>query len=78
MNMAPTYFARKFKQYTSYTFYNFLMQYRVHQAQQDLLLSDDSVTEIAYNNGFPNVKSFIEQFKKTYQTTPKQYRKDKI
>lgn len=51
-------------------------QLRLKHAVADLRNTEDSVTDIAYNNGFPNVNSFISQFKKTYQTTPKQYKKN--
>lgn len=37
---------------------------------------DMPITDIALNNGFANVKSFIEMFKKVYGTTPSRYKKD--
>lgn len=45
------------------------------QANNELINSDASITEIAFNNGFPNVKAFLEFFKKTYKSTPSKYRR---
>lgn len=75
MHMAPTYFSKKFKHLTGINFYKFLIQCRLKHARDDLLNTDMNMTEIAFRNGFPNVKSFIEQFKKQYERTPKQYKK---
>lgn len=76
MYMSPTYFSKKFKHLTGINFYRFLIQCRLKHARDDLLNTEMSMTEIAFQNGFPNVKSFIEQFKKMYKKTPKQYKKD--
>lgn len=76
MHMSPTYFSKKFKQLTGINYYKFLIQCRLKHARDDLMNTEMSVTEIAFHNGFPNVKSFIEQFKNQYQKTPKQYKKE--
>lgn len=55
--------------------YLLLQECRIQHARTDLVNTTDNITEIAYNNGFPNIKSFINHFKKYYHTTPKQYRK---
>ena len=75
VNMSPAYFSRKFKQFTGINFYECLTLHRVQKARDELLNTDQTITEIAFNNGFPNVKSFIESFKKIYHITPKQYQK---
>lgn len=76
MNMSPTYFCKKFKKFTDMNFYDCLIQCRLKNARDELMNSEKNVTEIAYNNGFSNVKSFIEYFKKYYHTTPKQYKQN--
>lgn len=73
---APAYFSRYFKQQTGTTFYTYLNHVRLHYALLDLLQKNASTTECALNNGFPNVKSFIEMFKKVYDCTPGQYKKE--
>lgn len=75
IGMAPTYFSRFFKRTTGETFYCYLNKIRLYYAHKELINSDASITEIALNNGFPNVKSFIESFKKVYKVTPVKYKK---
>lgn len=75
MNLTPTYFSNKFRQAAGITFHECLSRCRLRHAVNDLVSTDMTVTEIAYQNGFPNVKSFIQTFKKVYQTTPQKYKK---
>lgn len=74
--MSPTYFSRFFKKHTGETFYCYLNKIRLYYSYKELINSDSAITEIALNNGFPNVKSFIEIFKKFYGNTPAKYRKN--
>lgn len=55
--------------------YHYLMLYRLEQACMLLISSDDSVTEITEQCGFPDASHFIRLFRLTYGTTPLQYRK---
>lgn len=75
MNFSPNYFSRKFRQMTGTTYHEYLVDCRLKKCLIDLKNTNLSSTEIAYKNGFPNVKSFIDHFKKNYGTTPQQYRK---
>lgn len=75
IGMSPNYFSRFFKKTTGETFYSYLTRMRLYYAHKELINSDVSITEIALNNGFPNVKSFIEAFKKEYKVTPAKYKK---
>ena len=74
IGMAPTYFSRFFKKTTGGTFYCYLNKIRLYNAYKELINTDSSITEIALNNGFANVKSFIESFKKVYKCTPAKYK----
>lgn len=76
MGMTPTYFSRFFRQSTGQTFHSYLTWIRLRHAQQQLLGDDVTVTELALNNGFPNVKSFIRAFHEAYGTTPARYRRE--
>ncbi|MDD6614748.1 MAG: AraC family transcriptional regulator [Lachnospiraceae bacterium] len=77
MGMTPSYFSRFFRQSTGQTFHSYLMSIRICHAREELEESEKSVTQIAFDCGFPNVKSFIETFKKEYGTTPARYRSGK-
>ena len=66
--------SRTFKKYIGITFSEYLDNVRLYNAYRDLLNSDYSITEIAFNNGYPNVASFINKFKKIYGTTPYKYK----
>ena len=75
IGMTPTYFSRFIKRATDETFYGYLAKIRAYHAYLELINGDASITEIALNNGFSNVKAFIETFKKIYHITPSKYRK---
>ena len=74
IGMAPTYLERFFKKNTGETFYSYLNKIRLYYSYKELINTEYSITEIALNNGFANVKSFIEVFKKEYNMTPGKYR----
>lgn len=77
IGMSPTYFSRFFKKCTGESYYNYLNRIRLYHARLELMNSESNITAIAYNNGFSNVKSFIEVFKKVYHVTPAKYRSSK-
>lgn len=64
-----------FKKSFGSNFISFLTRYRLHKAYEDIISSTNSIQDIAVKHGFPNVKSFISQFKGKYGDTPLQYRK---
>lgn len=74
LGMTPAYFSRFFKNSAGQNFHDYLERIRVCHAKEELENGDDSVTELSFACGFPNVKSFITAFKKAYGTTPAQYR----
>lgn len=67
-------FTRLFKQFTNITFYKYLNQKRI--AQAELLLSDPevSITEVAIHSGFSSLSAFIRMFKLIKQCTPTEFR----
>ncbi|RLL41315.1 helix-turn-helix domain-containing protein [Oceanobacillus piezotolerans] len=72
--LSPSYFSRYFKNKVGIGFNRYLMKVRLEHAMKDLLYTPDSISNIAMNNGFPNVKSFVQYFKEVYKQTPKLYR----
>ncbi len=69
------YFAHCIKEVTGSTFLDFLMMYRLSLACTRLRDGDGSITEIAFDCGFNNLRSFNRSFRKYYNTTPSEYRK---
>ncbi|MBP5159385.1 MAG: helix-turn-helix transcriptional regulator [Lachnospiraceae bacterium] len=67
---SPSYFSRLFKDSLGVNFHAYLNFVRVSHAAEQLSNGHDNLTECAYNNGFPNMKSFITTFKKLYGCTP--------
>ncbi|GEM04246.1 AraC family transcriptional regulator [Halolactibacillus miurensis] len=54
----------------------YLQHYRLYKSLDLLLTNDLSVTEIAYSVGFNSLSYYTETFRKVYDVTPSQYRKD--
>lgn len=66
---------RTFKDFTNYSPYEYLLQYRIREAANLILADDDKIEIIAIQTGFKDVSSFIQAFKKRVGKTPLQYRK---
>lgn len=67
-------FSRLFKQYTNFTFCDYLT-YRRLKAAEDLLAKPDlSITEVALQSGFPSISTFNRLFKTKKNCTPSEYR----
>ena len=49
---------------------------RINYAKTLLRGTNDSVENIAYQSGMPNISYFIRQFRKRTDRTPLQYRKE--
>lgn len=75
-NMTPNAFCRYFKQRTTKTFVNFLIDIRIGNACKLLSKKNDlSITEISYKSGFNNLANFNRKFKTLKGITPSEYRK---
>jgi len=75
VGMSRKYFCKFFREMTHQTPIDYLNYYRIERACYQLITTDFSVTEIAFNCGFNDLSYFIKTFKKYKQTTPKQYLK---
>ncbi len=74
-DLSPTYFSKKFKQVTGFSFKEYLNQIRLKEASVQLLETKSSITEIAFRCGFNNSNYFGDLFKKAKGVSPAQYRK---
>ncbi len=72
--VSPSYFSRVFKRTMKMSFSDYVNQVRLKEAERLLLLTDDSVTDIAQAAGFSTASYFIRQFRLQYGVTPHQYR----
>ncbi|MBD0725987.1 hypothetical protein B6A10_12420 [Flavobacterium sp. L1I52] len=76
-NLTPTSFCRMFKSKTKKNFIEYLNEIRISNACKQLIETDMSISEIAYNCGYKTVSNFNKLFKKNTGNTPKEY-KNKI
>lgn len=63
VSMSPKYFCRFFSEMTHQTPMDYLNRQRIEQSCYELSTTDDSITEIAYRNGFNDLSYFIRTFK---------------
>lgn len=75
-HLSIPYLSKFFTKNMNINFLTYLNTLRLNSAVNELLSTDNSIEAIAYNNGFPNPKAFVQLFKKEYFTLPSQYRKD--
>lgn len=75
VNMSYSYFAKSFKAATGKTFTEYLNITRINEAEQMLINTDLSVSEIATRCGYNNISYFISLYKKHKGITPLSERK---
>ncbi len=68
-------FERLFKEFTGLSFYQYLLQKRIHLAERLLIDSSIGITEIAYKSGFTSSTAFSRAFKQAKNFSPSEYRK---
>ena len=67
-------FSRLFKQYTGFTFCDYLCHRRIKVAEELLTRPDLSITEVALQAGFASISTFNRLFKQYKNCTPSEYR----
>lgn len=67
-------FARLFKQYTNFTFCDYLRYRRIKAAEALLEQPEYSITDIALQSGFSSISTFNRLFKEIKSCTPTEYR----
>ncbi len=73
--MSYNYFTTRFKQLLGRSFSSHLNSVRLRHAEYELISTDKSITEIAYDSGFSSTSYFISMFSKHKSMTPQNYRK---
>lgn len=74
--ISKEYLSTIFKKHIGITVGTYLKDIRLKSAYRDLVNTDYSINQLAFDNGFPNIKSFINSFKECYGKTPYKYKKD--
>lgn len=74
-NMSQRHFIRRFKAATGLTPMTYLQRVRIEAARKALELTDQKITEILYNIGYADVKSFRKLFRQYTGLTPRAYKK---
>lgn len=75
VHMTPHAFCKYFKRITRKTFIEMVVDYRIDHAAQQLIHSDLSITQIAFDSGFSDLSNFYRAFRARKNFTPLSYRK---
>jgi AraC-like DNA-binding protein len=71
--MSKHYFCKFFKKVTGYTFFEYLMRFRIDKAKELILEDRRAITEIAYEVGFDNLSYFYRIFKRLTNFNPREF-----
>ncbi|NOW06687.1 AraC family transcriptional regulator [Clostridium beijerinckii] len=74
INISQYYFCRFFKKMSGNTPFEYLIHYRINQAEKLLGDADRKIMDIALDVGFETVSHFIKTFKKIKKCTPSKFR----
>lgn len=72
--LTPQYMSRFFKQNLGVNFVDYLNNIRLSSAVDEMLDTDETITKIAFNSGFPNLAAFNRVFVEKYSISPHKYR----
>lgn len=70
----PKYFCEVFKEYTGKTPIDYLIYYRIECACEQLLMTDNNITEVAFSCGFNDVSYFSKKFRLLKNISPSKFR----
>ena len=74
ISLSPTAFSHFFKKYTSRSFSDYLIDYRIGYASNLLVNTEKNISNICYDSGFNNLSNFNRAFKSKRGCTPKAFR----
>ncbi len=73
--LSPRYFCRMFAQMTGRTPIDYVNFYRIEHASEQMLSTDETVTEIALSCGFNDISYFSKAFRKYKGVSTREFRK---
>ena len=71
----PSHFSRIFNEISGKSYKEYIAEFRINKAIENLIVFNKSITEIAFNNGFGSITSFNRVFKKLKGVSPKEFKK---
>lgn len=69
-----SYLSRFFKKYMGMNFTSYYNKIRLEHAVNEMLSSNEPISTIAINSGFPDSRAFVSLFKERYGMLPSEYR----
>lgn len=72
---SPTYLSKMFQKYAKINYRTYLRNIRVEYGFKELVNTSHTISQVAYNNGFPNSKAFSKAFLERYGMLPSEYRR---
>lgn len=76
MHISPQYISKFFKDNLGIGFVDYINKLRITKSLNDLLESDKSILDIALEHGFNDHKAYNRAFKKEFQMTATEYKKE--
>lgn len=73
---SPRYLSSIFKTHTGVSLKQFILQTKMESAKSELIKTNHSIEQIAYNLGFDDAHNFSHAFKKIIKITPTDYRRN--
>lgn len=73
-NVTQNHFCKYFKKITGITFKEYLLQLRLEYAMKQILLTQDSITDICFESGFNSPSYFTKVFRARFGKTPSECR----
>ncbi len=78
LGITPQYLSKVFTKHIGTNFSSYLTNIRLFYAENLILNTDKSITQICYECGFNDFSHFLRCFKTNYGMSPRQYKKRKI
>lgn len=76
LGIHPQYFSSFFSKNFHTGFVDYLTTFRINRSLERLVYSDDSILTIALDYGFSNHKTYAAAFRRLYQMSPTEYRRE--
>ena len=77
LGVSSQYLSKIFKKYYQISFKDYLSKIRIEHAIYEMTTTNHTLLEISENCGFPSQHAFIYTFKRLFNLTPGQYKKQK-